>query len=370
MYRCGMALKSRYVHQTWRAKGNAGTDFGGSNMVMSDELITSVGHRFPFRDIGPFESRHTQLSGSLGIYHNQNNSTKAKFLEPFGPSSFGSAPLGKCSTNIPSAADIYARTNPSRASVLLPVFFLELREIPDMIRFVGRVLLNPKKWGPSAPGRVHLAVQFGWLPLIRDLITISGLQKSVDRRRKEFDRLYSGNGLKRRIGLGAGAEVVSYGKFLNFGTYRNFNALLTENRSYRAWAVVNWRPTNPSSLPPSDAALMRRMTGLTASHITEAVWEALPWSWLIDWFTNVGSVIKAGNRADARPNGGCVMVQYTSTATHPSYTQFNDLLTAGKLTTRWNTRAPLGASVLTAKLPILTASQVSILGALASARIK
>lgn len=365
-----MALKSRYVSNNWRAQGNGGGSYAGSGLVLSDELITSVGHRYPYRDVGPFEARHTQLSGSIGVYYNQGNSTKAKFLEPFGPSSFGSSALGKASTNLPSAADIYARTNPSRASVLLPVFFKELREIPEMIRFVGRVLLNPRKWGPSAPGRVHLAVQFGWLPLIRDLVTIAGLQESVDKRRKEFDRLYSGSGLKRRIGLGSGSQSVSYSKFANFGSYRNFSVPVTEVRQYTAWAVVNWKPNNPSALPPSDAALMRRMTGLTVQHITEAVWEALPWSWLIDWFTNIGAVIKAGNRADARPSGGCVMVRYITRATHPASTQFNDLLTAGTLTTRWNTRTALGASVLQAKLPILTASQVSILGALASARIK
>lgn len=364
-----MALKAFSRTQEWKASWPNLVEYAGSNLVQKDELLVSVGSPKPWTQNNPFQSVHIELAGSIGMAVNNPAAGSKRFVEPFGPSSFASRGFGKATPTIPSTAEIFARTNPSRASVLLPVFLLELREIPELIRYMGRVLLNPRKWSHLDPARAHLAMQFGWVPLISDLVRIARMQDSVDKRRKEFDRLYSGKGLKRRIDLGGGSSTGTKGEFANFGNYRNFSVSVTETSSWKAWATVHWVPNNPSALPPSDNDIRRRLTGLTAQHITESIWEALPWSWLTDYFINIGAVIKSGNRADARPNGGALMIEYTTIASHPPAASGSDILTMGIARKVERTRAPISYAGITASIPVLEARQLSILGALATVKL-
>lgn len=364
-----MALKQFVKSGSWAAvTPSLGLSFSGTNQISKDSLEVSIGHPYPFSGTGPFQAVHTELSGSIGLPQPGASPTTKRFIEPFGPSSFGGRSFGSIAANIPTDAEIVARTNPSRASVNLPVFLFELREIPELIRHLGRVLSNPRKWGPTDPGKTALAIQFGWNPLLSDLKKISGLQSSIERRRKEIDGLFSRKGLKTTIGLGGGSTTNQFSQNANFGSYRNFSVSVSETLSWNAWAYVRWKPNSKSSLPPSDNQLALKILGLTPGHIAESVWEALPWSWLIDYFTNIGAVIKAGNHSDYRPFEGAVMTQFRHRASHPSTTQQNDMLSAGICTRRENNRKKIGASTVVASLPILSARQVSVLTSLAVVR--
>jgi hypothetical protein len=356
----------------WKVSSSTVINYSGINLDDRKALITSISTNRGGDN--PFESEKRKLSGSQGFC--PVPPTLGKFFTIQGPSTFGTYVPGYMSASIPSDADITARTNPSRPMILLPVFLFELRELPDMIRQMGRFLLNAKNWRRYIRDEVsdrdvasaHLAFQFGWMPIISDLLKISKFADAVDKRRREIDRLSKGKGLKRRISLGAGVEKLAPVQvFANFGNYKNFSVTVDTVRQYRAWAVVNW-VTNTSTLPTSDSDLHRILLGLTPGNIIQDVWEALPWSWLIDYFTNIGAVLQAGNQTIARPNGGVVMVQYTSVSSHPPAQSSPDVLSAGTLTVQKNTRRVLGSPNLTAGFPTLDSRQLSILGALAITR--
>lgn len=372
-----MALKSRSTKAEWQASWKYSNNqppivYSGDNTLSVDDLLVSVSNNPGGQN--PFSSVHKTLTGSYGVAIDPNASKK---FTKSGPSSFcGWSPF-EVTPSIPSDASIWARTNPSRPTVLLPVFLFELRELPDMLRQAGRILLDMRNWRnyirPESRARdlatANLAIQFGWLPLLGDLLKLATFQESVEKRRKEVDRLFSGKGLKRRIQLGGGSQDLSpVSGFANFGSYKNFSISVSQHSSWSAWAVCNWKPNTPSGLPPSDKALRAYVTGLHPSHILANVWEALPWSWLIDWFSNVGDVIQAGNQTLASPNGGCVCVQITSVASHNSVVNGSDRLTAGTVKLTRNNRSPLGASTLTASFPLLGAGQLSILGSLVYTR--
>lgn len=60
-------------------------------------------------------------------------------------------------------------------------------------------------------------------------------------------------------------------------------------------------------MPPSDQELMR--FGLTTQHIAAALWELTPWSFLFDYFSNIGDVIEAGFTDTSRMTWGCKTVR-------------------------------------------------------------
>jgi hypothetical protein len=90
----------------------------------------------------------------------------------------------------------------------------------------------------------------------------------------------------------------------------------------------------------------------------------LPWSWLIDYFANIGDVLDAGNHHLATPNGGSVMFTRTTVAKHDRQEQGLDELSAGTARKVEHFRSPVSTAALTARIPSLGAGQLSILGSL------
>lgn len=370
-----MPIKVREFRAPWAAtypvSKTVVQNYSGDARVSRDSLDVSVSTNRGGEN--PFSSSHVTLEGSIGYCPRPPTGIGSKYFTHPGPSSWGNMSLPEADNVSWDAANIWARSNPSRPAVLLPVFWLELREIPDMIRQAGRFLLHARNWRRYVRkdsqtrdlATANLAFQFGWAPLVGDLWKIATFQDAVDKRRKLIDKLYSGKGLRRTGKLGSTSKTFQGSGNANFGSYRNFYVSYLGLATKQSWFVAKWKPTQPSALPPSDGALRAHLTGVHPSHILENVWEALPWSWLIDYFTNIGDVIQAGNNYLATPAGGSVMTTSTSAASHPASQQGLDALSAGTVRFIRRSRAPLGGASLTASLPNLEAGQLSILGSLA-----
>jgi hypothetical protein len=345
--------------------------YSGSNTVTRDNLIVNVTTNRGGEN--PFVVEHWTLSGSYGT--NRIPSGNFQFTTIGQSSCLGSVSPQYAAISIPSNAEIWARTNPSRPAIHLPVALFELREVPDMIRQAGRFLLHARNWRDYIRSAhqtrdiatANLAFQFGWAPLLGDLYKIATFQDAVDKRRKIIDRLYSGKGLRRRISLGSTtATWADTSTLCGFGSFWTPFAPMKRRGSAEAWAVVKWKPTQPSVLPPSDGELRRYILGLHPSQILENLWEALPWSWLIDYFSNIGAIIAAGNHFLATPAGGSVMIHSTTIHTHEPVQGANNLLSAGTCKYVRKERRPLtSATTPFARIPNLGLGQLSILGSLA-----
>lgn len=96
---------------------------------------------------------------------------------------------------------------------------------------------------------------------------------------------------------------------------RNFTRPTTMLRIASRWAVVRYKPSNPQALPPGDAELRRMLLGVTFNSIGSVAWELLPWSWLSDYFGNVGSYLQASNNYLQTHYNGCVMTERSATET-------------------------------------------------------
>jgi len=227
---------------------------------------------------------------------------------------------------------------------------------------------------PSVAGlaSANLAYQFGWEPLISDMWKLLTFQESYEKKRKELMRLYSGSGLRRNINLETLTDTFSEsGNFQGgFGTAFNFSGVRT--RTTKIWGSIRWKPTVvPPGGVPTDLAVYRAALGLDIT--LASVWEAIPWSWLVDWFTSAGDFLAAHrNTVPAHFSNICIMRKsecvgrFTSTS-NPNGRSWRGA-TAAFLKEE---RTPYADLIYpTAYLPFLGNGQLSILGSLAILRGK
>lgn len=260
-----------------------------------------------------------------------------------------------------------AKTNPSRPVYNLPAFIGELKDLPGLFKSLGNTML---KQGANA----FLSYQFGWKPLINDVKAALDFSSSLDARVNEWNRLYSGQGLKRRIKLGTitreekqSAKVVESLKAVVICDHN----IRTQRRS---WATIRWKQ-GMGAKPPSTEADYQRLAqaalGAGVNGFLQAAWQLMPWSWMADWFGNIDEFI-AAHDGTIPTEHGAVNVMTNTVSTHtfkPSYAP--DWITGGGATASLETKERYQGSTpsISARIPLLSGTQLSILGSLAIQRI-
>jgi uncharacterized protein YceK len=255
---------------------------------------------------------------------------------------------------------IAALTNPSRPVVDVPVFIAELGDVPKLIRLAGNSLLGKS-------GSAVLAWKFGWAPLIDDLKKLLDFGSMVSKRTKEIQRLYSQGGLKRRVGGKKDSTINYYGSEV-YQTYYNGNAYgTTEWRTEQTeWGTARWRPTVPS-IPDGMAHLLAVRSTLGLDLTMSTVWEALPWSWMADWFGNVGDYLMANRNTVPCELVSCCYMRHVYTD-HKRFLISTPPGTTTILPYRYSEYKDrvVGGPSLAADMPFLDAGRLSIIGALAA----
>jgi hypothetical protein len=206
--------------------------------------------------------------------------------------------------------------SPLRPGVDLGVDLAEIREVPrmlqhavttlDSIKSVLAVLSNPKKIAQWV-----LAINFGWKPLVADIKKAVKTFEKLDRR-IDFILRNGGIPLRRRTPPFA-PEVTEEVLFSYSGP--DDQGWMRDIPFPSGWEDPPGQPgdgqtrfecklvcrktvTNVASgefiyylgdLPPTKAYLRLKLLGLIADE--SLMWEATRWSWLIDWFSNIGDVI-------------------------------------------------------------------------------
>lgn len=169
-----------------------------------------------------------------------------------------------------------------------------------------------KKSELSKSGQFYLAAQFGYIPLLRDIQNYVKAQKNAQKR---LDQLYrdAGKPVRRRTTLkNSASENASYGLqsgYTGGSTALNFlqPTFVTQCyvdtkssgkttryvRNVRTWAEGSFAymlPPGPRNVVWT-RKMMRRIMG---KRVTPAdLYQVMPWSWLNDYFTTLGEVIKA-----------------------------------------------------------------------------
>lgn len=353
--------------------------FSGSQYVGTTSCSDAVGR--PVVD-GPFTSQQVWRSKfTIDIL--------AK--TPIGPSFYHGEWVSWCPTGIGNAfsgmtsdlappgwmLDLVAGTNPSRPVLTIPTLLQNIKELPSMIRELGKTLQRPRDLASlRGIANTHLGIRFGWLPLLDDLVKIIGLQQHILKRTEEIYRLYyQQEGLRRRLSFGQNRTVTTTNNFWSLTSNCLGSTTITTTETRRQWGSIKWKPT---SLPPFQSSDVdfhklahRIVAGITPEALAKGVWDVIPWTWLIGWFSNVGKYLWANSYTiPAVHSNGCYMsstdrlieVGPTTYQLTPQWSRHKD--PAGYAYFTRKTRVIGGAASGSAFVPYIDTGRLSVLGSL------
>lgn len=279
-------------------------------------------------------------------------------------------------------AAVKARSNPSRPVVSIPTMIAEAKDFINPIRLAGQVALKKKKLSKilRRKGRIkesadaYLSYKFAIEPTIRDLASLVGAQASISQRMDELDRLYSNGGLRRRVDVFSGTGVSDSSLAIESGLGIVFRNRIQTVTTARSWGTIRWKPVGTAAFKndKEKAELAARLVlGMNAESLVATAWELFPWSFMIDWFSNVGDLITAANNtvpAEAS-SVNCMQHRMTTISWARSDSE-SDFGGGSALFTRETKRRDISlGSGLTLSLPFLNGGQLSILGALSASRL-
>jgi hypothetical protein len=332
-----------------------------------------------------FKLDRVDKSGVSGLSGTSTGGPWKIVMDRYPSGLYTSAPFDHIGTGAPTftskGATILARTNPSRPTIVPFTIVQDLHDIPRMLRDVGKLIRTPKRLlSPKEQANSYLGAKFGWLPLIDDAVKLLHLQQYIGARARELQRLYNGQGLRRKITLDSYHGNEHFRRWAMWS--QNWTNVIYGDVSVttriREWGTVRWKPT---SLPfpgwhPSDVELNQKAIqlalGLTTEGVMKGAWDVLPWTWLIDWFTNASDFLSINS--STIPASPANINTMRTTVTLGQHTLVSDLPTGvrdggGQVVHTTLERAP-GLGSLTASLPTLDASRLSVLGALFIQRFK
>jgi hypothetical protein len=281
-------------------------------------------------------------------------------------------------------SDFIFQARPDKPVMGLANALFELKDVPGMLkqRFLDR--------GLNSIFDYHLALQFGWKPLLNDMRNFYSTHVMM---KKRLNKLLEDNGkpvhrVIRRPKRSVSGLVYEQtgGRALNLWpvlpTYCYGDEALTHTKVEQVvenedWFSGQFRYWLPDKGDMPDWQYTAMMTGrLYGLNVTPGdVYAAMPWSWLIDWFTNAGDII---SNLDAGVSDRMIMdyayvmgaqrnfLRATCTGAFKATPDGGDAVATAVLEQGWVTKrrisaTPFGFGVTEDSL---TPGQLSILGAL------
>lgn len=197
--------------------------------------------------------------------------------------------------------EMWGQAAPAQPLMGLSNALYELKDLPGMLkqRFLDSGLYSIFDY--------YLALKFGWEPLLRDCrnlyFTAHGLKKALDqllknngkpvRRRVERPTVVERTTLEEQVG---GTPTWLHPILTNFCYGDNTDSAFKAEyvSEHREWFSARFRYWLPPKRDLTDWQWKSMMVGrLMGLNVTPGVvYQAMPWSWLVDWFSNTGAAIE------------------------------------------------------------------------------
>jgi hypothetical protein len=291
------------------------------------------------------------------------------------------APQASKPSNNSAYAEGLSKTNPNTPQVDLPLFIWELKDIPRMLKAWGDALYSKPTFSagknlnslPKAVASRYLEYQFGIAPFLSDLAKILDFQAQVQKKLDQLDRLDKPGGSVRSGTVYKDEYIHSFVHGPNYATslYQEGRQVWHQDTVARKmWVSTKWVPqvTIPRTADDRRSLATRLAFGLDISF--SLLWEAMPWSWLFDWFSNVGDLLNlTRNILPVKFSDSCLM-DYTVLRRllhHVSFGAGSSLqIEMPKFLYEEKLRTPMGSGLpqIEFGVPFLNGTQVAILSAL------
>jgi hypothetical protein len=236
----------------------------------------------------------------------------------------------------------------------------------------------------------QLAVQMGWMPLINDLKHLLDFQARVDRKIQDLDTLFNKKGgLHRTVGRNPDkprktssksqsslfSQTVSATGIINCDTRLGLVLQVRQSKitEAEAWGTIRWHSTELPGTHWSNKELAAKARSIVfgANINPKAIWDAIPWTWLIGWFANVDEFLSSNtNVIPVSGSNVCMMFRTRTTYTFDRTDGWQAIFLGGygKATYEHKQRL-ISSGSLSASVPFIGAREFSILGALAMQRL-
>lgn len=217
--------------------------------------------------------------------------------------------IGDVSSYGPGA---YLKFSPVKPQVDLGQFFGEFKEIPRMLKtscknFVRLWQKDKRVFKPSNLADEYLNNQFGWVPFLSTMRDFHRVTRSLQRRIK---RLIKHNGKwEVRGGPVANRVLESFvmdesntdhrtepglGSLLDAGSH---SYQLTSSLTQKVWFKGSYRYYIPKNIDLTNRWPMDLITQIYGLRATpNLVYQLTPWSWLVDWFANIGDQLELADQ--------------------------------------------------------------------------
>lgn len=285
-----------------------------------------------------------------------------------------------------------ARANPSAPTMSVPTYFAELKDIPGLIKdmrgaystlkeFYRFFIFTPaaiRSWGNDLlrlAAKGHISWRWAIRPMLSDLSAMLRFTESVTRTMQKLEKLATEGSLRTRVNLGN--ESLSEPEVANVFLQSNLDvwkARRTTTTTRSKWYVCRWLA--PASFayrhfsPWAKELYASSITyGITTHEALATLWEILPWSWFVDWFAGIGTLIAANNNVLNLTHVGSCLMCTTESKTQWHVTQPGAWSTiSGMPNASWTIKERWGASpslpLAPTLAPILDGGKWSILASL------
>lgn len=249
----------------------------------------------------------------------------------------------------PSAygASAWSKFKPNRPTADAAVFLAELRDVPRMLKTSAKGFadiwrsMGGARTGLMRPKSVadhFLNTQFGWLPFLNDLRKFYRTWHTLDAKMKRIKRMNGqwekrgGNVLTENREAVVKESSATSGHTPTLSSYYypqgatssgHYQIVVSFQR--RIWFEAAFKYYIPEWKFESNAwkaATVANLFGLMPN--PSVVWEATPWSWLVDWFTNAGDCIS--NMSDGWSENLVAKYAYLMSTTHQIGKLISDLI--------------------------------------------
>jgi hypothetical protein len=305
------------------------------------------------------------FNGQYGLWLANSLRPSCSYNFPVSDSWYGSMPYSR------TVLEAIKGSHPGSPTVSIPNALYELKELPGMLQNYAKIVRKIRDNPDYHPGirdgsNEWLAYNFGWKPLYNDLKSLFDVAEGAKRQARRYAKAKS-EGFVSTRGLRGGATKVSVSNGTFDSSMNSVFATVHKEAQSKAWTSARWTATDNlplyTILLGGNRNLLLDQLGLDASFDT--VWNAVPWTWLIDWCTDVSALVSVySNTGGFRFSSAVSMEHVKQTHTYVPTSNRQNWPTEVVISYESKLRTVVAPSIADVRLTILNKRQLSILAAL------